>query len=241
MLKLLGDHKAIRLLEERKERVKQRCKILKDVLNNYRVSLPADHPELPRDGDLAQMAPFRDIWDAPSTVDVTAASFVPALDAIPELIVLCRESQHVRLLAALERGDPPVRNATDAHLSLARTWFFCVDCREPVRHPAVLTHRCALRLRERWGSDVDAVLYECFRALGSTSWNFAGNLLAPRPAARKLAEWCVRESGLDPETATAEAMDAVGAMFVCGAYGSQSCAQVKRDWKNLVCAPSEAG
>lgn len=202
-----------RIAAERKAAMKARGMLLKDVLIKYRASLPPG-TNIPPNGDIANSAPFRAIWDIDTGIEVHASYFDAALASIPELWESWHQAVDDALLKCLDLSDP-------AELMRAVTRVFCQACTAGLFYHQVHEHKCFTRhlYSGPYTQEQANLLLQFWIGLQSVPWNQENVLRKPAysheltfgTCTEMLASLC----GLDPSTATAEDMDAAGSTFVC--------------------------
>ncbi|KAH9895120.1 hypothetical protein C8Q73DRAFT_487803 [Cubamyces lactineus] len=163
--------------------------------------------------DLALMAPFRALVDAPLETNITAEDFENLRDSIPALRAEWLEARRAELLELI---PPEVSQASkvDLSLSLAFIGFECNTCsRAELRWPNILAHSC---LRSKYRADMYEQQVGEVSSMNFASAPWAGNMDDILFSNRwKIARSIIATLGKDPDSTMYEQMMQYQARMIC--------------------------
>ncbi|PPR06616.1 hypothetical protein CVT24_001723 [Panaeolus cyanescens] len=192
--------------------------------------------------DFIQSSPFQEVIKDTSGKVVKKADFEALLKHVPAFIEDWRNQSDQHLLNLIPESTLNGGPATSRVLRLAKTFFECYWCSEPISYPRVLHHSClrtkSLAKCEEYpaGSitmddDEDKIrsisdpgplpgylwrnLPEWYDKTGSRPWNSGGNQVGFHADASACATRVIEAMGFDPDTATPEFMHAQDGRVEC--------------------------
>ncbi|KAJ6612671.1 hypothetical protein B0H10DRAFT_2192310 [Mycena sp. CBHHK59/15] len=207
-----------RLSEEHEDRISKRSQMAEEIYNDFKKTLvPIQWRHLPGSFEVLQLAAFDTLVNAPDDVDVVAADFKAAMDALPAFVVswtASRKTELAQLLdARTELGAGPSTASTSvagAHsLDLATTVFECAQ-------PSCVYYHAAFI-----GWDA-AAGHRCDRLLCHSRSGYRGNrsiktILGFSERGSDAAASLVALAGRNSKTATCAEMDKLDRRFLCQA------------------------
>ncbi|KAI0645556.1 hypothetical protein C8Q79DRAFT_910119 [Trametes meyenii] len=207
-----------RLESEREELIHTRLGFLCDIFTEYEDSL--GHNTTPTElragfSDIAMMAPFRELVEAPSSQEVTPQDFRKLYRAIPDAMAAWYDNRESEFLDLI----PDVIEMPDwtSLFELATVAFECRECdRTDMRWPAVLAHKCGRTFHYYLSDFYVSVVASVSMEHGVRGvWNPEGNVFQFSERRANLAREVIKACGLEPNVATHEEMDQCRARLVC--------------------------
>ncbi|KAF8873925.1 hypothetical protein BD779DRAFT_1568255 [Infundibulicybe gibba] len=192
-----------RHFQEKNALHRRRTDLLQPLYDAYARSLPPQQwAYLPDIQDVALFSLFGDVVTADSSTNVTESSFMPAMRALPALIMAKNAVAKVRITSLLG----PLSEEVDEPLDLATSVFECDSwCRH--RRPSLFSNGERLALMS-W-----EVIVTHASNISTSQFGLAKLKLSTAGSSTAVA--LVREAGLDPLRATIMEMDALDLRFVC--------------------------
>lgn len=203
--------------KQRKNLLKQRLRIIVDLLNTYAETRPSTDP-LPSAADICIMPQVKAIVENPSLEAYTdLESFAEIQTQLPSLCHEWITSKNKELLALMPRvaGVPNGPGSDESfRLELATTFFKCSECLEPISYPRILAHSCltTLRIGNRNREDDVALI---FSSLDSEPWNFDGGRVKYFKSAEASSRGVIRACGFTADVATSANLNDMGRWLEC--------------------------
>ncbi len=177
--------------------IKLRVQTLKELVGHIFAKLP-ETPHNPPATALCIYQPFLDIIKNTPPEAGTDNKLKEALGSVPDLCEKWRQEQSARLKEMLRK-----KKGRSDDLSLVVDAFTCVDCSSPtvLHYPHFASHACFFSTASVGDTQVEVWSGKAISVLTQDVYNRCVGV--------------VRDCGLDPNTATAEDMDAADVFFRC--------------------------
>jgi len=208
LVKYLEDHKKARLTLDRVETVRN---ILPGIYNQYMKDQPFN-AIVPPPSELAVIPQFKDvITNTPLETTLTQASFDSVVEKLPEICSEWRNTKERQLVDMFKESGLASKKSllTVDSLKLAKVLFRCRACGESISYPRVLVHDCHKMAFESDSiSPVDRIKTEDL-------WDRTEPTVVFDAKASKATILIMQTCGLNPNTTTAEELDASDATVMC--------------------------
>ncbi|KAF8965313.1 hypothetical protein BDZ97DRAFT_801129 [Flammula alnicola] len=211
----MEDTRAKRLSREHETFLVASLPELNQIYHNFVSTLPVNTLYPTTICDVLQDSAVRRIIDtAPHTLPGCVLGDTEWFSLFPEVIRRWETSVDDKLIALITNacGDKYAFDPKTV-LNLATTWFTCSRCREHLRHPRVLMHKCATHV---FVDRVDPDIYTAVvkRLLWQIPWNSLGCIsfeLKNLVCMTKVVELC----GFNPKITTIQDMNAASPIIEC--------------------------
>ncbi|KAJ3740507.1 hypothetical protein DFH05DRAFT_1529107 [Lentinula detonsa] len=207
LVKLLSDHKAARLAQERSRLLSSRVSSFQKIYNVIFSEYDLRNP-FPSIGDIFINKVFEAlIWDTPEDEALTDATIrSKLLEHLPSIIAEWRAAKIQELVEIMKKSHP---TATADDLHLATTVFECKACYgNPLYYPQMFYHRCCIHNRNLRLNNERVLPFICDGPWTSTSIDFSDRY---SNRARTIVEAC----SVDPTTTTFNDICAANPLIEC--------------------------
>ncbi|ESK85447.1 hypothetical protein Moror_10999 [Moniliophthora roreri MCA 2997] len=203
------------LKKRRKDIFRTRLQFIVDIVKvHFSISSPDVAAILPRAVDICAMPKIQDILKDPDLAAYASAdSFAEVKGQYIQLCENWQETKKRELCALLPPGNTEVDRSM-SRLLLAKTFFKCEDCDEPISYPRILAHSCLTELRLGYRNRDDDVAL-MFKLLQSEPWNVDRDRVSYHPVAEQMATKILQACGIDDEVATSEDVDKAAPWLEC--------------------------
>lgn len=223
---------------ERRELLDKRLLVLNVAIGNYAMKFPPNTP-LPKTPDIFKLPLVLNIINSRPDDEFKAEDLNPFIELYPEIARQWKQEKEAQLLEMIRSScgesytfDP------NTVLGLATTMFSCVSCRSydsgPVWYPRILIHCHAKKASSMLPdpqADFDTQIME--QTTRSVAWK-SRNIFSFLNNERLFLSDVLKEFGFDPETITAEEMNALDPIFECIPCNDIRRGRYTMKWTHLV-------
>ncbi|KAF8643791.1 hypothetical protein AX16_008810 [Volvariella volvacea WC 439] len=219
LITFLKESRRNRLKELRTKVISQRCKLLADIVKDFKSSVPRNSV-IPTLADFAsEERTHQLIFKKALSATLTDAELKATRERLPEFVQTWRSACDAILL-----GIVPT-----ARLDLATTFFSCSCCTDPISYPRILVHACLTRGKEQQ----NCVDQELVMMTEAQPWRVGAEGVRFHERAWRQAAGILTALGMDPDTTTPEQMDELDPRVECALCSSPGRRVVMR-WRAAV-------
>ncbi|KAJ3812404.1 hypothetical protein F5876DRAFT_63995 [Lentinula aff. lateritia] len=221
LVKRLSDHKARRLVEERRQAINLRDRLLEEEYS--KIYSASDHREpFPSLGDILNNESFEGlIWDSPLNENMNGQFFrEKLLEYLPSIIEKWKPVKMQELVEIMQKSIPEV---TLSDLPLATSIFRCAECPSNIKmhYPQMFYHKCCFRNRLVDDRSHERMLTHHPNYVVNSRGPWSPHHIVFDESGSQIVRTILRGCALNPSTTTVQKLHSVDPLIESSHYGGR--------------------